>query len=599
MSTKRYVTSWTSEDSIAWKLYIIPSDANYITGGSSTDVTLPSDFLLRDMTLDTELGTIPAGLTSQVLKISVNIAALQGTADLNNLRGQLLKGTTTKKQPLKSDGSNFLTSADLSTEEKEFDAFNTFILQYNDGSGYKVAFIGCQKYSADNELEITALQNIVKFNIEIYDIFRCIGEIITPKIWCSALACNSDIVTYSSTLSRSENTNQAWYYIGNYINTDTIAAFDVLPGEFEAYVSTFGRLKDKVSALYSAYMRAIVNKLTSSFTAHQFFSASEFFYTQSSANLNPNYLCYIAEIWENREGKRQLVGGAHHDNTMFEQFTNFFEVYKMITENALELVTLSYSFTAGSPDSYSATLNASNPYPALPTPNIQFDQTSTYGSFKIKMFSEALSQVKVAVTSIKGNSDTDSFEYGKQGTSGDNSKDLKIMFHNLPLITNRGVNPNIEFEDKSTYSRNTINSGMLVYFDSTYPEIARKVNTNMHIFFGGEDYGMSYPPSLYLKRPEYQMLLEQQYSGLPTTIASAMVYFLGRSKQAEASLSTTYTIAQFNDVGKRVLVDLEDYNTLLTDIYDTGQVLAVLTAHSHKVYEGMTDVTIRIDAEAE
>lgn len=599
MSTKRYVTTWTSEDSIAWKLYIIPSDADYITGGSCTDITLPSDFLLRDMTLDTELGAIPSGVVSQVLKINVNIASLQNNTDLNNLRAQLLKGTTTKKEPLKSDGSNFLTSAELTTEEKQFDCFNTFILQYNDGSGYKVAFIGCQKYSAENELEITALDNVVKFGIEIFDIFRCIGEIISPKIWCSALACNSDNVIYSSVLTQPENTSVPWYYIGNYLYETNITAFDVLRGDYEAYVSTFDRLKTKISTMYTAYMRAILSKLNCSFTSNQFFCNTEIFKNWSGYNIAPEKLCYIAEIWEIKDKQRKLVGGAHYDNTLFEQFTNFFEVYKMILEGSLEIARPSYSFTAGTPDSYSVTMIASNPYPILPTPNIQFDQTSTYGSLKVKMFSEALNQVKVAVTSIKGNNDTDSFEYGKQGTSGDNSKDLKIMFHNVPIISNRTVRPDIEYDGKSTYSRTTVNAGTIYYYDTDLKLIPRRVNTNLQIFFGGEDFGLSYTTPPYLKRPEYQMLLEQQESGLPTTIAQAMVNFLGRSKQAEGTLTTTFTIAQFNDVGTRVLVDLEDYNSLLSDIYDTGQVLAVLTAHSHKIYEGMADITIRIDAESE
>ena len=181
LSNQRFVTTWTSEDSIQWRMYIIPSSVDYITGGTSSNVTLPSEFLLRDMTLETELGSIPAGLVSQVLKINVNIAALQGTQALIDLRADLLRGTTTKRVPLNSDGTAYLAS-DLTLEQREFDAFNTFVLQYDDGSGYKTAFIGCQKYSAENELEITALDNVITFSIEIYDVFRCIGEIVNQDI---------------------------------------------------------------------------------------------------------------------------------------------------------------------------------------------------------------------------------------------------------------------------------------------------------------------------------------------------------------------------------------------------------------------------------
>ncbi len=181
LTNQRFVTTWTSEDSIQWRMYIIPSSVNYVSSGVSSNVTLPSEFLLRDMSLDTELGSIPAGLVSQVLKINVNIAALQGTQALNDLRVDLLQGTTTKKRPLNSDGTPWI-DAFTTTEQTEFDAFNTFVIQYNDGTGFKTAFIGCQKYSAENEIEITALDNVITFTIEIYDIQRCIGEAITASV---------------------------------------------------------------------------------------------------------------------------------------------------------------------------------------------------------------------------------------------------------------------------------------------------------------------------------------------------------------------------------------------------------------------------------
>ena len=86
---------------------------------------------------------------------------------------------------------------------------------------------------------------------------------------------------------------------------------------------------------------------------------------------------------------------------------------------------------------------------------------------------------------------------------------------------------------------------------------------------------------------------------MPQTIAEAMVYFLGRKKQAEATLSTNFTTAKFTDVGKRCTIDLNDYNALLESIYGVPTALAVITKHSHKVYEGMCDITLRIDAESE
>jgi hypothetical protein len=99
--------------------------------------------------------------------------------------------------------------------------------------------------------------------------------------------------------------------------------------------------------------------------------------------------------------------------------------------------------------------------------------------------------------------------------------------------------------------------------------------------------------------PEYQMILEQQQSGLPTTIAQSLVNFLGRSKQAEATLTSSFSFAKGTLVSKRCIIDLSDYNTLLESIYGTPQAYCVMTKHSHKIYEGMADITLRIDAESE
>ena len=302
---------------------------------------------------------------------------------------------------------------------------------------------------------------------------------------------------------------------------------------------------------------------------------------------------YISEIWTNIEGNLTLVGGAHIDPKMFGKFTNFFEVYRSILESSLETLRPVYTFTSGNPDAYTLTMEASNPYP-YPS-FVTFDQDNTYSSVKIKMLSEGLNQVNVDISTISGAQDTTEYGYGKQGTSGDNSKDLRIMFHNLPIITFR----NTYTFFYSTWERNTINSGYLLYYDPSVRSDLMKVNTLLSVYFGGEDFALPVPVSPYDNFPEYQMILEQQKSGIATTIAEAMVNFLGRPKQAEATLTTNFVTAKTNDVGKRCTIDLSDYNVLLESIYGVPTALAVLTKHTHKVYEGMCDLTIRIDAEAE
>ena len=599
LSNQRFVTTWTSEDSIQWRMYIIPSSVDYITPALSSNVTLPSEFLLRDMSLDTELGSIPAGLVSQVLKINVNIAALQGSDALNDLRVDLLQGTTTKKRPLNSDGTPWI-DAFTTTEQTEFDAFNTFVLQYNDGSGFKTAFIGCQKYSAENELEITALDNVITYTIEIYDIFRCIGEIINQDIWVKALKPTTDTVALSSAYSAGEGAAYTSIEIGqgykNYIfSFDPYYAVDIIDGNSYFHTQLFSRLTTKIGTMYSAYMRAITQKLTSSFSAAEFFQKTMVFYeNQDQVNISP-YLQYISEIWTRIGDDLQLVGGAHYDSKMFGQFTNFYEVYKSIIESSIEVLRPTYTFTSGTPDAYTVTMVADNPYPF--DYQVTFNEDSTYSSLKIKLFSEALNQVNVAVSTITGESDTTEYQYGKQGTSGDNSKDLKIMFHNLPIITYR----NSYVETPHVWKRNTINAGTLLYWHSPEEGLVdlKKVNTLCSVFFGGEDFAPPVPLSNYEDIPEYQMILEQQQSGLPTTIAQSLVNFLGRSKQAEAALTSSFSFAKGTLVSKRCIIDLSDYNTLLESIYGTPQAYCVMTKHSHKIYEGMCDITLRIDAESE
>jgi hypothetical protein len=603
LSNQRFVTTWTSEDSIQWRMYIIPSSVDYITPALSSNVTLPSEFLLRDMSLDTELGSIPAGLVSQVLKINVNIAALQGTTALNDLRADLLQGTTAKRVPLNSDGTEYLASDIPDIAQRQFDAFNTFVLQYNDGSGFKTAFIGCQKYSAENELEITSLDNVITYTIEIYDIFRCIGEIINQDIWVKALKPTTDTVALSSAYSAGEGAAYTSIEIGqgykNYsFSFDPYYAVDIIDGNSYFHTQLFSRLTTKIGTMYSAYMRAITQKLTSSFSAAEFFQKTMVFYeNQDQVNISP-YLQYISEIWTRIGDDLQLVGGAHYDSKMFGQFTNFYEVYKSIIESSIEVLRPSYTFTSGTPDAYTVTMVADNPYPF--DYQVTFNEDSTYSSLKIKLFSEALNQVNVAVSTITGEWDTTEYQYGKQGTSGDNSKDLKIMFHNLPIITYR-TNRDSYVETPHMWKRNTINAGTLLYWHSPQEGLfdLKKVNTLCSVFFGGEDFAPPVPLSNYEDIPEYQMILEQQQSGLPTTIAQSLVNFLGRSKQAEASLTSSFSFAKGTLVSKRCIIDLSDYNTLLESIYGTPQAYCVMTKHSHKIYEGMCDITLRIDAESE
>lgn len=619
MTNKRFITSWTSQDAIQYRLYIIPSDADYSSG--SVDQTLPNDFLLQDMKIDTSIGELPAGLLSQVMTFSVNIATLQGTAELNNLREQLLKGTTTKLTPKNSDGSEYLVPSDLgyhsalTTEQKEFDVFNTFVLLYNDGFGFtpnvwKVGFIGCQKYAAENELEVTSLENVIKLSIEAHDITRCIGEMITPEVWKIGLRVRDQLINLTPTLQKSEKEEYREVLIGKeyYYQRDydrPLNAVDTLDGRFWMYISTFDRLGTKISELLSAYFRTIMRNYTCSVTFPQLYEKSIAFKNEDGSQyIGQDYLCYIAEIWESSGGIR-LVSGAHADSQMFGQFTNFYEVLKNLCENSLELFTYSISWTDGDPDTHTITYTSSNPFGSTSVSTKELNQDNTYSSYKMKMFSESLRYATLSVSSIGGDQDTSEYRFGDKGTSGDNSKEMKIMFHNLPIIRDRkyveryyGVWDN----ENLSWIRKSVNPGYIVYFEDATQHLPRKVYTQCYIFFDADQpiqfYTLQYPlaPSLKPDGEEF-MIREQQWSGLPTTIAYSMVQAFGDKKQAESSMTTRFIDIKWSDIGKRCKVNLYDYNPLLEKIYNANIVKGVFMESSQDVYQGTVDLTIRIDAE--
>lgn len=618
----RFKTTWTSDDNVQYRLYIIPSNADY--SESCVDETLPSDFVLNDMKLETSIGELPAGMLSQVLKVSLNIASLQGSMSLDNLRRQLLQGTTTKKVPLNSNGSEYLADVNdpyhgsLTQTQRQFPVFNTFILQYNDSFGFapndwKTMFVGCQKYAAENELEISRPDNIVTYSVELYDVVRFIGEQITPTIWKVGLRCINESVTYYTGYNQNEKEEIRYFWLGEnyFVGNEGFNLADTPEGKFWSYTSTFSRLTQKISVMYSAYLRAITRNLNSSFVGNDFFSKSIQFLSQYGDALNHSNLAYVAETWESTTDKGiRMVSGAHGDPVMFTQFTNFHEVYTRLVENSLEIVGMGYSTTFGSPDSYTITMTPRYPFDSTGVSTLEFDQDNTYSNLKIKLFSESLKYATVNVTSITGDKDTTEFFYGEEGTSGDNSKDVVVMFHNLPILTGRNNvrNQTEWWNGQKTYYRNAVNPGYVLYYEptinNTTPRVASRVNSRVNIWFDADtvttkDPYTLIPPPLPTNTPDKNLkaIFEQQFSGLPSTYCYALVKALGDKKQAEASLTSLFTECKFTEVGKRVVFDLDNYSTLLQSIYNSTTAKGVLMKHEHDIKTGTVELITRIDAE--
>ena len=183
----------------------------------------------------------------------------------------------------------------------------------------------------------------------------------------------------------------------------------------------------------------------------------------------------------------KCIGGMLKDKDGFGQYTNYHEVLNNIAENFLYKGTQRYSFSGGT---YGVEVSLGH---MIPSTNSQFTvkQSTVYDTVKFKLFNDTLNTCKTVVSNIQGDRDTTEWTYSEQATSGDNSKDVKLLFHNLPILTNGNVinNPDfvanppdrIRFESNKYYVRNTINSGSLCYLSED--GIVRKVDTKCEIAY--------------------------------------------------------------------------------------------------------------------
>lgn len=615
-TNKRYKTTWTSEDGIAWQLNIIPSDAAYTSG--FTDVTLPAEFLLRDMKLDTDLGDIPSGLTAQVLNLTINIASLQGTADLDAFRTALMRGTTTLKYPKTAAGANV-------TEAGEFRAFNTFVLQYDDGSGLKTAFIGCQKFSAENELEITPLENVVKFNIEVYDVTRCIGEAITEVAWCHFLKNTSD----STGLPEPENSNYKEIRVGyDYTPENGTSgrywALDVAQNGLLFRIQRIDKLFAKINEMYASYLRTLSQNNASTYSIDYMYLYSMSFYklrTTYDAALTPlAFPPYIVTEIYDREGN--AIGGAFRDKAMFAQYKTFHDILKSLLEQSLQTYRLSYTQTGTNPQSYGVQYVADFILPENFFSYTPFQQSNIYGNVKVKLLSETLNQMTVNVSTMKGSHDVEEYIAANQSTTTDDSKDLNIMLHNYPLSTDRRKWNDEEqsfyanYEADEIYIRDVINGGMLVYIDDTSGRVY-KVDTKVIVnsFYAapeevdyyfvkvsGANFGGFQDQPLYRLYMYFEQTSKNDGSGgfiepgagIANSIARSIVNTFGNEKQAVADFKSTFGFVKNTAVALSCIVDFADLNPLLSVIYGSNEAKGLILKTSHDVYSGMVDVTVRI-----
>jgi hypothetical protein len=601
----RYYTTWQSDNGYNYQLTIIPShdyiDAvDTITYGYTNTLQLPASFLLETMTLDTELGEIPAGLVSQTLQIEVNIASLQGTTPLNDLRTALLRGTTATLYPIKSVGGFTYTNF--------FNCFNTFILECDYGTGtLEPIFIGGQKFAAENEITVTNLTNVVTYKIELFDIMRCIGEMITPEFWAQELGAKNAVIDWGNGYSQNEQTEHKKLRCGTtYAETLTgferTGAIDLTIEPYVYHATTFERMASKVAEMYAGHLRALIPNYSNPVAVPVPFAKAWTFYRNrldfGDTLVSVSKIGYICDIKNTETGNTD--GGPHVDKNAFAAFNNFHEVLKLIAEQSLEIYRLSYSkstvagwFGASYTADFCLPLEKSGGL----INGILFDTANIVSDVKIKLLQETLAEATANVKTITGGKDTQEYPAGRQGTSGDNSKDLQVIFHNLTLATDRkneGVTATqLDTIDNATYYvRNGIASGHIIYNDAG---TVRKVDTQCKVSY---NYGFTEPATtsltgLFIGR-NAAIIKEQQEAGLPVTLTSAMVTIMGDPKQAVAEFDTIIEAVKYSDVGKEARIDLNALNPLLTAIYNANTARAVITKHSHNINTNEVSLTLRV-----
>lgn len=610
----KYYTTWTSDDSQMYKLEIIPSHSHTDTADTHTsgfvETQLPNDFLLKDMKLDLDLGDVPVGLMSSTLKLNFNIGADgTGVSNYSNLRNKLLRGTDSSNFPF-NDSWTVLNLFSYGN----FQCFNTFILSKSDNNGatYVPIFIGCQKFAADNEIELTKLSPVITLSIEVYDITRCIGEMIRPEIWFSFLKSTSDLVDYGSKCTTLVKEDKEYHkiLISSHNQTKGVktALVDQLTNGLTFKIQTFEQLSIKIAEMYKAHMRAILCQEVNWSMGTFFYKMVKFYsqktWTTSATELSYQNLtvCYISEI--NQAGYTSnthpliygnCIGGMLLDKEGFGQFSNFHEILVSLQENFMQKTTYSYSINNTPQIDILLVTDTAIPQQSLLQTSFQARQSTVYDSIKFKLFNETLNTCKVVASNILGDRDTTEWSYSLQTTSGDNSKDLKFLFHNIPLLTyrNNTILGEEEGTDYDTYYRNTINIGTLVYLSED--GIVRKVDTQCKTDWN-YDY-VSFFTNINTNQSLIQQIItEQQQSGLMQNACAAIVLFMGLSTFKLAEFRTRQELLKPETFGGWGTIVYSDLNSIISD-WDPYDTLArgTLTKYSLDIYSGMTDVTMMVN----
>ena len=611
----KYYTTWTSDDSQMYKLEIIPSHNQIDTADTHTNgfvnTLLPSDFLLRDMSLDLDLGDVPVGLMSSTLKMNFNIGADgTGVANWSILINKLLRGSDSSNWPVHD---NWVPIDFLGYNV--FQCFNTYILSRSDNNGatYVPIFIGCQKFAADNEVTLTKLSPVITLSIECYDITRCIGEMIRPETWFIFLKSTSDLVDYGSKCSTLVKEDKEYHeiQIGSHNQVGSLKMFltDRLTNGLTFKIQTFEQLSVKIAYMYKSYMRAILCQEVNWSMGSFFYKMTKFFSqktwtTPASELTNQNLtVCYISEINQVGYSNNTLpiiygncIGGMLIDKEGFGQYSNFHEILVALQENFMQKTTYSYSINNTPQIDILLVTDIAIPQQSVIQTSFQARQSTVYDNIKFKLFNETLNTCKAVVSNIQGDSDTTEWSNSLQTTSGDNSKDLKYMFHNLPLLTYRN-NTMTGIDDSGNqfldYYRNTINIGTLVYLseDGVVRKVDSKCKTDWNYDYVDFSYTIDTSQGI-----AQQIITEQQKSGLMQNACFAIVQFMGLATFKLAEFRTRQALLRPETFGGWGTIEYDNLNPIISN-WDPNDTLArgTVTKYTLDIYSGMADVTMMVN----
>ncbi|MFM8759459.1 MAG: hypothetical protein ACKODS_07955, partial [Methylophilaceae bacterium] len=306
---------------------------------------------------------------------------------------------------------------------------------------------------------------------------------------------------------------------------------------------------------------------------------------------------FVSEIWKlykdwppiNNLPVRKKMGGAYYDPTAFAKEGSFYELLKSMIENSLEIYRPVYSWSSLF-DWFSVTYQADFLQP-LTGSGLTFTSANAMSELSFKLFQETVKSAETSCSTLQGEKDSKVFPYSEQGTSGDNGKDLEIIFHNLPSPSGRNEQA---FENGYMIAKKySINAGMIVYNDVPSNTIER-VDTKCQFKYSNTDsIALNYTEHEVEGAVNLQMIKEQQEAGLPYTLSYGIVKALGDAKQAEVKFKILHSTANCSVVGTNAVINLASFSTLLSDIYDSANATGVITKHEADIYSGIVEITMR------